>query len=165
VKQKNNRIRVFIGLGSNLGDRKGTIERALASLVGHEEIELVRRSSLLETKPWGVADQPRFINAVAELLTTLGPRALLDHLKKVEADLGRRHRDLRWGPREIDLDILFYGDLCLNEADLVIPHERILERPFVVQQILELDDEVVHPGFRVPLRHLAGRAPYEAKKL
>ena len=155
---------MLIGLGSNLGDRKEYIKRALGSLAAHAEIEVVRCSSLLETEPWGVADQPRFINAVAELLTTLGPRALLDHLKKIEADLGRKHRDLRWGPREIDLDILFFGDLCLNEADLTIPHERIPERPFVIRQILELDEDAVHPGLGIPLRRLADQAAYPAKK-
>ena len=143
---------VTIGLGSNLGDREGYIRRALDSLADHPSIEVLRCSALIETEPWGVLNQPAFLNAVAELRTTLEPRALLCVLKKIERDLGREERDLKWGPREIDLDILFFGDMIVDEPDLKIPHERILERPFVIEQILALDEDAVHPGLNVPLR-------------
>ncbi len=143
---------VLLGLGSNLGDREGYIALALERLDQHPAVTVIRRSGLMETAPWGVADQPAFINAVAELRTPLGPRSLLRVLKETEINLGRRDRGLRWGPREIDLDILFYGDLVLEDPDLKIPHERILERSFVIAQVLELAPDLVHPGLGVPLR-------------
>jgi 2-amino-4-hydroxy-6-hydroxymethyldihydropteridine diphosphokinase len=143
---------VFISLGSNLGDRVRQIERALEWLGAHPAITPERCSALRETEPWGVVDQPRFINAVALISTTLSPRELLDTLKRAEAELGRKLREQRWGPREIDLDILLFGDLVVEEPDLVIPHERLTERSFVVEQILEVDGNAFHPKLKVPIK-------------
>jgi len=145
------RAGVYIGLGSNLGDRHRAIEAALARLEGHSSIELIRRTETVETPPWGVADQPPFLNAVAELRTTLAPADLLVVLKQVERDLGRKQGRPRWGPREIDLDILLDGELVMETPDLVVPHPRICERPFVLEQLVQLDDALVHPVHRVPL--------------
>lgn len=145
---------VTIGLGSNLGDRESTIRRALEMLGAHPAVEVSRCSTLIETEPWGVADQPPFINAVAALVTTLEPLPLLDLLKSTEIELGRTPRDLRWGPREIDLDILLYGDLVMESEVLTVPHPRMTERPFVLRQMVELDENSVHPKLGVPLREL-----------
>jgi 2-amino-4-hydroxy-6-hydroxymethyldihydropteridine diphosphokinase len=132
--------RAFVGLGANLGDREASIRRA-AELIG-----AARLSSIRETQPWGYEDQPRFLNAVADLDTGLAPRALLDRLLEVERELGRVRDDgPRYGPRVIDLDLLLYGDLELDEPGLVVPHPRLHERLFVLEPLAELD-----PGLDVP---------------
>jgi 2-amino-4-hydroxy-6-hydroxymethyldihydropteridine diphosphokinase len=144
--------RVFIGLGSNLGDRHGRIGTALKLLDEHPQITLERHTDFVETEPWGVRDQPAFLNAVACITTTLKPHDLLSELKRIEKKLGRVERDQKWGPREIDLDILLFGDLVIRTDNLVIPHAQLTERPFVLSQLLEIEENTVHPVHRVPLR-------------
>jgi 2-amino-4-hydroxy-6-hydroxymethyldihydropteridine diphosphokinase len=144
--------RVYIGLGSNLGDREATIRAALARLGGEDDIRVVRVSSLRETDPVGYADQPRFLNGAAELDTDLAPRELLDRMLAVERQLGRV-RGRRYGPRTVDLDVLLYGDEMIDEPGLVVPHPRLVERRFVLEPLAELDPELVVPG-RGPLRAL-----------
>ena len=136
--------RVFVGLGSNVGDRAAHLAGALSRLSSHPAIELVRATELAETAPWGDADQPPFLNAVAELRTRLEPPELLQTLKEMERDLGRTP-SRRWGPREIDLDILLYGDRLVDEPLLAVPHPRLTERRFILEQLLLLDDALVHP--------------------
>jgi 2-amino-4-hydroxy-6-hydroxymethyldihydropteridine diphosphokinase len=139
--------RAFVGLGSNVGDRSAQIERALEWMTAHASIELVSRTELIETPPWGVTDQPMFLNAVVEISTRLEPRELLAELKRCEAMLGRDlERGPRWGPREIDLDILLYGALVIDTPQLTIPHPRLTERTFVLAQLGDLDPGLVHPG-------------------
>ena len=149
------RSRVFIGLGSNLGDRHGRIRAALRLLDEHPRITLEKHTDFVETEPWGVRDQPLFLNAVACINTTLEPHALLAELKRIEKELGRVERNQKWGPREIDLDILLFGDLVINTDDLVIPHARLIERPFVVGQLLEIEENIFHPVHRVLLKDLS----------
>ena len=132
--------RAYVGLGSNLGDREGTILAAAEQLGRH------RLSRISETEPWGYADQPRFLNAVAELETELGPRELLDRLLEIERGLGRRRDGPRYGPRTIDLDLLLYGDLVLAEPGLTVPHPRLAERLFVLEPLFELDAGLFVPG-------------------
>jgi 2-amino-4-hydroxy-6-hydroxymethyldihydropteridine diphosphokinase len=140
--------RAFVGLGSNLGDREGAIRRSA------EAIGACRLSTIRETEPWGVEDQPRFLNAAAELDTPLEPRALLDLLLEVERRLGRvRSRERRWGPRPIDLDLLLYGDRTIDEPGLRVPHPSLHERLFVLEPLAELDGALVVPG-RGPIREL-----------
>jgi 2-amino-4-hydroxy-6-hydroxymethyldihydropteridine diphosphokinase len=147
--------RVFIGLGSNMGDRAGQIARALDWLGVHPDMTLVAATECIETEPWGVTDQPRFLNAVSEIRTLLGPEALLAELLKAEIILGRTREGRRpWGPREIDLDILVYGERAVESPDLVIPHPRLLERPFVLVQLLELAPNLRHPILGLPLSSL-----------
>src|SRR5689334_17878930 len=122
--------RVFIGLGSNLGRREENVGAALNRIGALAGTEVVRVSRLVETAPWGVEEQPRFINAVAELRTALSPEALLDAAKAIERDLGRVPT-FRWGPRLIDIDLLLYGARRMDTPELKLPHPRILERPFV----------------------------------
>jgi 2-amino-4-hydroxy-6-hydroxymethyldihydropteridine diphosphokinase len=140
--------RAFVGLGSNLGDREGTILVALSRLD-----RVVAVSGLRETDPVGFEDQPRFLNGVAALETELPPRALLDRLLEVERSLGRTRDGPRFGPRTIDLDLLVYGDLELDEPGLTIPHPRLHERRFALEPLAELAPELVVPG-RGPVRDL-----------
>jgi len=140
----------YVGLGSNLGDRQGLIRRA-AELIGAR-----RLSSLLETEPWGYADQPKFLNAAAEVETPLTPRQLLVHLLDVERRLGRERIGPRWGPRTIDLDLLLYGDESIEEPDLVVPHPRLTEREFALRPLAELVPALKIPGNGTVQEALAG---------
>ena len=145
--------RVFIGLGSNLGDRNGRMRAALKLLDEHPQITLEKHTDFVETEPWGVRDQPDFLNAVACIATTLKPHTLLAELKHIEKKLGRVERPQEWGPREIDLDILLFGDLVIRTDNLVIPHARLTERQFVLGQLLEIEENISHPVHCIPLRN------------
>ena len=136
----------YVGLGSNLGDREDLIARA-AEAIGAQRV-----SSVIETEPWGVHDQPPFLNAVAEVETPLDARAFLDELLAVERRLGRERDGTRWGPRTIDLDLLLFGDDRIDEPGLVVPHPYLHERRFVLGPLAELA-----PGLDVP-----GRGPVSA---
>jgi 2-amino-4-hydroxy-6-hydroxymethyldihydropteridine diphosphokinase len=155
-KSERNWTRVYLGLGANLDDRRAQLERALEQLAADPDIRLVRHTGFAETRPWGVADQPRFLNAVAEIETGLPPGELLARLKEIERALGRGSSETRrWGPREIDLDILLYGDLVHEDDLLVIPHPRLVERAFVIEQLVELDPLLRHPKTGLTLaKHL-----------
>ena len=128
--------RVWLALGSNLGDRAGYLQAARAALPG-AGITLVRASRVAETEPIGVEDQPRFLNQVLEVETSLEPRPLLDTVKDIERQLGRTARQ-RWGPREIDIDILRYDGLTVDEPGLHIPHPQLQNRPFLLELLEDL---------------------------
>lgn len=145
--------RIFIGIGSNMGDRRRAIEDALTLLAERPEIELVGCASLYETEPVGVQDQPWFLNTVAELAGSLPPAALLEQLKAIERRLGRKTRS-RWGPREIDLDLLLYGGRVVNEPQVVVPHPEMHKRRFVLIPLAELAPEQVHPVLNRTIRAL-----------
>jgi 2-amino-4-hydroxy-6-hydroxymethyldihydropteridine diphosphokinase len=136
----------YIGLGSNLGDREEYLRRALDLLRAEPDIDVTGVSSVRETDPVGVLDQPRFLNAVARVETGIGPRRLLDRLLAAERALGRRRDGPRFGPRTIDLDLLLYGDEEIDEPGLIVPHPRLAERLFVVEPLHELDPALVIPG-------------------
>jgi 2-amino-4-hydroxy-6-hydroxymethyldihydropteridine diphosphokinase len=147
-------VRAYIGLGANLGEREATLKQALERLARTDGIEVVAVSSFRETDPVGKVDQPRFVNAAAELQTSLRPHDLLDRLLEVERALGRdRAQEERWGPRTVDLDLLLYGDETVEEPGLEVPHPRLAERAFVLEPLLELDPELRLPDGR-PLREL-----------
>ena len=140
----------YVGLGSNLGDREALLRRA-AELIG-----TARLSSIRETEPWGFEDQPRFLNAVAELDTGLTARRLLDRLLEVERLLGRERTGPRFGPRTIDLDLLLFGEETIDEPGLVVPHPRLHERRFVLEPLAELAPDVRIPGRGTVRAALAG---------
>jgi 2-amino-4-hydroxy-6-hydroxymethyldihydropteridine diphosphokinase len=147
--------RAYIGLGSNLGDRRGLLEEALRRLGADPAVEVVAVSAFRETEPVGDADQPRFLNAAAALETELEPRDLLERLLAVELELGRDRSVGRWGPRTVDLDLLLVGDLVVEEPGLTVPHPCLRERRFVLEPLLELDPTLTLPdGTR--LRDLLG---------
>ena len=134
-------MRAYIGVGANLGDREATIHAA----VGRLGDEVVAVSSLRETEPWGVTDQPPFLNGAVLLETDRPPRALLERLLEVERELGRV-RGRRYGPRTIDLDLLLYGDRVVDEPGLAVPHPRLHERAFALEPLLDLDPALELPG-------------------
>lgn len=136
----------YISLGANLGDRERSLRRALELLDAREGIRVVRVSSLRETEPWGPVEQPAFVNAAAELETSLEPRELLEALLAVERRLGRVREGPRYGPRTIDLDLLVYGDAVVSEPGLELPHPRLHERRFALEPLAELDPALVVPG-------------------
>ena len=140
----------YVGLGSNLGDREALI-RSAAAFIG-----AVRLSTIIETEPWGHVDQPRFLNAAAEIETPLAPRNLLVHLLYVERRLGRERIGPRWGPRTIDLDLLLYGQETIDEPGLVVPHPRLAEREFVLRPLAELVPSLKIPGNGTVQEALAG---------
>jgi 2-amino-4-hydroxy-6-hydroxymethyldihydropteridine diphosphokinase len=140
-------VRAWIGLGGNREDSRAVLGEALARLAAVPGVALLRRSANYRSPPWGVRDQPDFVNAVAELETVLEPADLLRHLLRVEQGLGRvREETSRWGPRCIDLDLLTYGSLRLQSAGLELPHPRMHLRAFVLVPLLELDPAFVIPG-------------------
>ncbi|WP_447940005.1 2-amino-4-hydroxy-6-hydroxymethyldihydropteridine diphosphokinase [Pseudoxanthomonas mexicana] len=141
-------VRACIGLGANLGDAAGTLQRAFEALGACEGIALLSASRLYRTPAWGREDQPDFINAVALVDTTLAPRALLGQLLAVEAAFGRQRAEgERWGPRTLDLDLLLYGDAVVDEPGLHVPHPRLHERAFALVPLLEVLPEARIPGY------------------
>jgi 2-amino-4-hydroxy-6-hydroxymethyldihydropteridine diphosphokinase len=129
--------RVWLALGSNLGDRAGYLQAARAALP-EAGILVVRASRVDETEPIGIRDQPQFLNQVLEVETSLEPRPLLDTLKAIEHQLGRTARE-RWGPREIDIDILRYDSRVVDEPGLHIPHAELQNRPFLLDLLRDID--------------------------
>lgn len=142
----------IIALGSNVGDRDANLKNALRELGRYGKVTAV--SSVYETEPVYFEDQEWFLNAAASLQTDLDPPALLLALQSVETSMGRR-RGTRYGPRVIDLDILFYDALVVSEPDLQIPHPRLVERMFVLVPLLEIRPNLIHPILRVPVSELA----------
>jgi 2-amino-4-hydroxy-6-hydroxymethyldihydropteridine diphosphokinase len=138
--------RVYVGLGANLGDRDETIRAAVGALGEEDGIEVVAVSTLRETEPVGVGEQPPYLNGAAELETTLGARELLDRLLAVERRFGRVRIPGEHGPRTLDLDLLLYGDEVLDEPGLAVPHPRLHERRFVLEPLAELASGLVVPG-------------------
>ena len=135
-------IVVFIGVGANIGPVRENFARALRSM--EECARVVAVSSLYESDPVGPQDQPRFTNAVVKAETELSPFELLGRLKTIEKEIGRK-KTTRWGPRMMDLDIIFYGDLVISTDSLVIPHPRAHERRFVLEPLLEIEPAAWHP--------------------
>jgi len=142
---------VFIGVGTNLGDRLANLRAAIDSLA--PEIRVTRESTVYETPPWGFKEQPAFLNMVIEAETSLAPRTLLHHLKEKESALGRV-KSFRNGPRQIDLDILFYENLILEEENLTIPHPRLHERGFVLVPLAEITPRFEHPRLKKNIAEL-----------
>ena len=131
--------RAYVGLGSNLGDREETLLAAVEALRAEPGVEVVALSGLIETEPVGVLDQPRFVNGVVALDTTLPARALLELLLDVERRFGRTREGVpAQGPRTLDLDLLLYGDAEIDEPGLQVPHPRMHERPFVLAPLAEV---------------------------
>jgi 2-amino-4-hydroxy-6-hydroxymethyldihydropteridine diphosphokinase len=142
-------VRAWIGLGSNLDDPVGQIRSALVAFAEIPGTRLLRHSRLYRSEPWGIVDQPAFVNAVAELETALEPHALLDALLAIERTQGRRRDGTRWGPRTLDLDLLSYADVQSSAPDLVLPHPHIAARAFVLVPWAELDMQLEIPGLGV----------------
>lgn len=136
--------KVYLSLGSNMGDRKSFLEFGIASLEEMREVKLLKTSSFYDTSPYGKTNQPQFLNACVEIKTFLSPEELLDRIHKIEAEGGRERKE-RWGPRTLDIDILLYGDDVLKEDFLQIPHIDMHNREFVLEPLAEIAPHILHP--------------------
>lgn len=133
---------VYLGLGSNMGDRRANLSGAITAL--SERVDVVKISSVYETEPVGYEEQPLFLNAVCLVRTDIGPLQLLSLVKGIESDMGRE-TSFPNGPRVIDIDIIMYGDLVVVDPELTIPHPRMAERAFVLMPLVEIAPDLVHP--------------------
>jgi len=142
---------VYLALGSNLGNRMANLRNAISNLT--PQMNVKKKSPVYETPPWGVTDQPMFLNMALKAETYLEPEDLLAHLKRLETALGRTpsHRN---GPRLIDIDILFYDDIAFNTPSVIIPHPRLYERGFVLVPLNDIAPEYVHPEFRKTVKEM-----------
>ena len=146
---------VYIGIGSNVGDREANIQRALSILKEHEDIDVLAVSERIETEPEGGPPQENFLNAAAQLKTDLLPLDLLSQLKIIERRLGRAKSDVPNSPRTMDLDILFYDDVVIVDGkNLHIPHPRLASRLFVLQPLVEIAPDFIHPRLGKTVREL-----------
>jgi 2-amino-4-hydroxy-6-hydroxymethyldihydropteridine diphosphokinase len=136
----------YVALGSNLGDSRQHVLDAMAALAALPDTRLLAKSHLYRTPPWGVLDQPAFVNAAVLLDTALAPHDLLEHLLAIERTHGRQRADERWGPRTLDLDLLHMPGVTLTDARLTLPHPRIAERAFVLLPLQELAPDLLLPG-------------------
>lgn len=137
-------VRAWVGLGGNVGDAVGTVRAAIEALSRLPGARLLRASRLYRTPAWGVREQADFINAVALLETSLGPRALLERMLDIERSFGRE-RNERWGPRVLDLDLLLHGDAVIDEPGLRVPHPHLHERAFALLPLLEVSPDAMIP--------------------
>jgi 2-amino-4-hydroxy-6-hydroxymethyldihydropteridine diphosphokinase len=143
----------YIGIGSNLGNREENCKNAIKLLI-ENGVSVSRFSSRIETEPWGVKDQPMFINMAIMIETDIEPSELLVLLKNIEIDMGRRPAT-RWGPRVIDLDILLYEDRAIKTTSLEIPHPRMCEREFVLKPLSEIAPDIIHPVLGKSIKELS----------
>lgn len=144
--------KAYIGIGSNIGSREENCEGSIKLLL-ESKINIIKRSSMIKTEPWGVKEQPRFINMAIEIETCLKPEELLHLLKKIETAMGRLPA-IRWGPRIIDLDILLYDDLIIETPELKIPHPGTYDRYFVLKPLAEIAPDNVHPVLMKTIKEL-----------
>lgn len=154
IKQAHMKHTVFISIGSNIGEKRANCERAL-NLIGQRGAgEIIRVARFYRTQPVDYTDQDWFVNTAAQIETLLSPQALFSALKAIERELGTKHKSVRFGPRIIDLDILLYDDLVINTKDLIIPHERMHERVFVLKPLCDINSEIIHPLIKRSIKDL-----------
>jgi 2-amino-4-hydroxy-6-hydroxymethyldihydropteridine diphosphokinase len=148
----------YIALGSNIGNRLYYLREAVKALDNHEQISVIATSSIYETEPVGYINQDKFLNMVIQITTSLSPFALLEVTQKIEQKFGRK-REIRWGPRTLDLDILLYNHENIETEQLIIPHPRMTERAFVMIPLLELNHNIHIPNVSQCLKDLIDRLP------
>ncbi|MEA1973561.1 MAG: 2-amino-4-hydroxy-6-hydroxymethyldihydropteridine diphosphokinase, partial [Candidatus Cloacimonadota bacterium] len=143
-------MKVYLGLGSNIGDRKKYIEAA-KNLLDHNETKIIQESEIIETKPYGYTDQRNFFNQIIIVETKLGPLPLLELCQSLEHVLNRK-REIHWGPRTIDIDILFYENKIIDTERLIIPHPEIQKREFILKSLMEIAPDLIHPVLKKTIR-------------
>lgn len=134
----------YISIGSNIGEKSKNIEESIERIKSVKEIKVSKVSKLIQTAPWGFEEQDEFVNGVIEIKTTLSPKELIRTLLKIELDM-KRERVLRWGPRIIDLDVIFYDNLTSSDEEIILPHPRMEERSFVLEPLNEIAPYMLHP--------------------
>ena len=152
----------YVGLGSNLNKRLGNLKEAISLIEQNSNIELLKRSSVYRTEPVGPKDQPDFLNMALEVETTLSPLELLGFLQGVEQDMGRK-RGAKWGPRNIDLDLLLYEDQVINSVELTLPHPQMHLRKFVLVPMVEIAKDRIHPVFKKTVAELLDELKQDSK--
>ena len=148
---------IFVLLGTNLGDRIANLSEAISRMSAYK-INVLRQSSIYESAPWGINDQPWFLNLVVEIETTLEANELLEALLQIETEMGR-YRKQKWGPRLIDLDILYYGEQLSSSDTLHLPHPGIPNRRFTLMPLVELAPDFVHPRLKLTQSEMLAVAP------
>ncbi|MCE1164550.1 MAG: 2-amino-4-hydroxy-6-hydroxymethyldihydropteridine diphosphokinase [Bacteroidetes bacterium] len=161
---------VFLGLGSNVGNRALYLKKTTDAIAEHKRIKLIKSSSVYETEPWGIRDQENFLNSVLKIETDLTPSELLKFLKATEKSVGRTKRG-KWLEREIDIDILFFGDLVYQSESLAVPHKEIQNRKFVLVPMNEIAQDFTHPVLFKTMKKMLSDTrdkskvkPYKTKK-
>ena len=155
----------IISIGSNIGDKLANCKQAISALDGLDGIKVTSGSPFYRTAPVDYLDQDWFVNAALQIETTLAPRELLSALQLIQRQAGRKKDPIRFGPRIIDLDIIFYDSLIINSPELVIPHPRMHKRRFVLQPICDIDPAFVHPVFQKEIQILLGQLPDETQSV
>ncbi|MBU2612019.1 MAG: 2-amino-4-hydroxy-6-hydroxymethyldihydropteridine diphosphokinase [Chloroflexi bacterium] len=153
---------IYLALGTNLGNRRANLRAAIAAM--HPVVHILAESPIYETPPWGITDQPAFLNMALKGETHLAPLSLLAHLKHLELELGRTP-SIRYGPRQIDMDILFYDDLILDTPELVIPHPHLHERAFVLVPLADIAPDYYHPVLEKTVREMLASCDTSGVKL
>jgi len=143
----------YLGLGSNLGDKQSYITKAIQKISSLENVETIRASKVIKTPPYGKTDQPDFLNCVIKVKTRLKPEVFLEKCFDIENQLGRV-REEKWGPRTIDIDMLFYEDMIVNSKSLVLPHPELHKREFVLTSLNELCPDLIHPVLKKKIKNI-----------
>lgn len=154
--------KVILGLGSNTGNRSVNIKKAVKEISLTKGVNVIKVSLLYETEPWGLKNQRKFLNCVIICLCKLKPVELLKNLYAIEKKLGRKRR-IKWGPREIDIDILFFGSMLINRGNIIIPHPLIELRNFVLIPLAGLMPDFVHPELKIKMINLLKNSPDKSK--
>jgi len=144
--------KIYLSIGSNVGDRKHYLEESIR-LININVGRVTQKSSVYETAGWGITDQPMFLNQVIELETTRLPQEILRIIQKIEFSLGKR-KELKWGPRNIDIDILYYGNEIVNEEDLTVPHPHIQDRRFILEPMNEIASDWEDPAHNMTIKEM-----------
>lgn len=145
--------RVFISMGSNMADRERFIKEAMYYMNNNDAIRVISESSIIETEPYGMTDQAKFLNSAVEITTLMSPTELLTYFKNLERMAGRVKTE-HWGPRPLDIDILFYDNIVMDTKDLIIPHPDMHNRDFVLNPMFEIAPYMRHPGFNKTIKEL-----------
>lgn len=155
---------VYLSIGSNMDDPKASVAEACGLIVKEEGVTFIAQGGYYETEPQGKLDQPWFVNTAVSVKVDFSAEVMLDRMKRIEKKMGRV-KSGKWGPRKIDIDIIFYDDLIIDTDDLKIPHPRVWERRFVLQPLADIDPGLIHPGVGKTVSELLGNMPEQGQNM